>query len=199
MSRIPNSDGDPLIGEVIVVVDESAQNIAGGLLYVVSAAAVLQVDQAQFALGALFEPSRKRGFHWAAEGTSARNRMLDLIIDGGVVALTQCKAVGRTSQESARRQMFDRLGDWAYDEGATHVVIEVSDVVTMSRDRSSFLDRYNEFGGVPFAYDWRTKTEPLLWISDAIAGAVGEWLAGRASQWYERLAEAGVVTNEYLR
>jgi len=51
-----------------------------------------------------------------------------------------------------------------------------------------------EAGGVPFVYDWRSKAEPLLWIADAIAGAVGEHVSGKDDQWFARLDAAGVIT-----
>lgn len=72
------------------------------------------------------------------------------------------------------------------------------DQVTNSRDQSTLLDHHRERGGVPFAYDWRTKQEPLLWVADALAGAVGEWAVGKSTFWYERLLEAGVITVRFI-
>ena len=78
------------------------------------------------------------------------------------------------------------------------MIIESGDDVTNRRDRSTILDHHRHMGGVPFVYDWRNKQERLLWVADAIAGAVGEWVIGRSSVWYDRLVDAGVVTVAFI-
>ena len=59
------------------------------------------------------------------------------------------------------------------------------------------LSYHRESGGVPFHYEWRSKSEPLLWIADAIAGAVGEHVVGKDSSWFERLEEGKVLRLSY--
>jgi len=78
-------------------------------------------------------------------------------------------------------------------QGATHVVIEASDEATMGRDRDTILDHHRDMGGVPFVYDWRSKNERLLWVADAIAGAVGEYVTGQNSEWFARLDSANTI------
>ena len=55
------------------------------------------------------------------------------------------------------------------------------------------LDSFRQAGGVPFTYDWRSKAEPLLWIADAIAGAVAEYVVGKDPTWWEMLSDLGIV------
>ncbi|MBX7068884.1 MAG: hypothetical protein K1X38_05830 [Microthrixaceae bacterium] len=50
-----------------------------------------------------------------------------------------------------------------------------------------------ELAGVPFTYDWRTKAEPVLWITDAIGGSCREHLVGQDSARLDRLVANGVI------
>ncbi len=143
--------------------------------------------------GRFFEPPRKRPFHWTGEGPIARWRMLDVILDSGIVAVAYYAHISRRGQRSVRNEMLPRASRWAADEGVEHLVIEASDDVTMSRDQHTLLDTFRESGGVPFGYDWRSKSEPLLWIADAVAGAVGEFVIGKDDQWFNRLSAAGAI------
>jgi hypothetical protein len=188
------ADGDPLIGELIVVVDESSPpNTGGGIAYVVTAAAMLSRPMVEAGLSELFQLGRIRPFHWASEGPEARHRMLDLIIESGVVAVAEYAHVARKGQRSARRAMLGPVTGWAGVQGATHVVIEASDAATMGRDRSTILDHHRETGGAAFAYDWRSKKEQLLWVADAIAGAVGEHVTDQNTEWFARLDGANAI------
>ncbi len=194
MSQPRIADGDPLIGEMIVVVDESSpSNTGGGVAYVVTAAAMLSLPMVEAGLSELFRPGRIRPFHWAREGPQARHRMLDLIVESGVVAVAEYAHVARKGQRSARREMLGPVTGWAGAQGATHVVIEASDEATMGRDRSTILDHHRDSGGVTFAYDWRSKNEQLLWVADAIAGAVGEYVTGQNTEWFTRLDGANAI------
>jgi hypothetical protein len=47
---------------------------------------------------------------------------------------------------------------------------------------------------VPFRYDWRSKSERVLWLADAIAGAAGEHLVGKDDTWWQLLHDLGVVS-----
>ena len=46
-----------------------------------------------------------------------------------------------------------------------------------------------------FTYEWRTKTEPLLWYPDALAGVVHEYLTDGRTQHFRKLQKARVVTD----
>ena len=172
--------------------------MAGGVAYVVAAAALLSHADVAIELAGLFTAERKNPFHWSREGTEARNRMIHTIIGTAVVSIAHCKQVGRSGQMPARRTMIEMTSDWAHGEGATHLIIESGDHVTNSRDQSTLLDHHRDRGGVPFAYDWRTKQEPLLWVADALAGAVGEWVIGKSSACYDRLVDAGAITVTFI-
>jgi hypothetical protein len=73
-------------------------------------------------------------------------------------------------------------------------MIESGDESINLRDRQVLArlarDRGEPFG---FQHDHRSKAEPLLWLADALAGAVGEHLAAKSSSAYERLVELGLI------
>lgn len=192
--KIKIADGRPINGDLLIAIDESSpSNHAGGVAYVVAAAAMFTVPEVLGGLDQLFPGTRKRPFHWAREGPEARHAILDVIIAGGVVAVAHCSHVSRKKQLSVRLGMLGDVSVWAASEGASHVMIEASDDVTIGRDKRVLLDRHRDTGGVPFAYDWRSKNEKLLWVADAIAGSVGEFVINKNSAWYDRLHDAGVI------
>jgi len=82
---------------------------------------------------------------------------------------------------------------WARAQGATHVMIEASDDAAMGRDRSIILDHHRSAGGASFVYDWRSKNERLLWVPDAIAGTVGEYVTGQNTGWFATLERANAI------
>ena len=79
-------------------------------------------------------------------------------------------------------------------DGVDHLVIEASDAATVGRDRVTLLRTFEGTGGVPFRYDWRSKSERLLWFADAIAGAAGEHVVGKDATWWQMLDDLGVVS-----
>lgn len=190
----PDADSDHLI----VVIDESSPNDgAGGVAYVVVAAALMVPVGLAAKLRETIGVDRVRPFHWTKEGKVARRAIIDLAIEEGVIALAFCKHIGRRGQVAARQRIISELSTWAAAEGATHVIIESGDAATDGRDKATLLDTHRAAGGVPFLYDWRSKNEPLLWIADAIAGAVGEHVSGKDSSWFQRLDQAKVLDLRY--
>lgn len=73
-------------------------------------------------------------------------------------------------------------------------MIESGDRSTNTRDREALLDQFRAIGGVPFIYDWRSKNEPLLWIADAINGAIHAHLVDGDHAWFDQLQTGGVLT-----
>lgn len=189
------ADGEPIVGELVAVIDESSPaNAAGGVTYVVAVAALFAPMRAQSQLGGLFNADRRRAFHWEREGSVARTRIIEIASEVGVVASAHYSHVGRRGQVQARRSMLARMAVDIANDDVDHLLIEASDAATIGRDRRVLLDTFREVGGVPFAYDWRSKAEPLLWIADAIAGAVGEYVVGKDASWYEMLSDRGIVS-----
>jgi hypothetical protein len=193
--RPPVADGAPIEGDLVAVIDESSpQNAAGGITYVVAIAALFDPARALASLSGLFTTDRRRPFHWEREGTIARTRIIEIAAEIGVVATAHYAHVGRRGQSNARQAMLaDMVRDAAAD-GVDHLVIEASDAATVNRDRVTLLRTFEGTGGVPFRYDWRSKSERLLWFADAIAGAVGEHVVGKDATWWQMLDDLGVAS-----
>jgi hypothetical protein len=154
---------------------------------------VFDSARAQAELAALVTADRRRSFHWEREGTVARTRIIEIAADIGVVATAHYAHVGRRGQSRARQAMLAEMARGAAAEGVDHLVIEASDAATVGRERVTLLRTFEGTGGVPFRYDWRSKSERLLWFADAIAGAVGEFVVGNDATWWEMLDGLGVV------
>ncbi len=189
------ADGAPIDGDLVAVIDESSPaNTAGGITYVIAVAALFEPTRATAELSRLFTAERRRPFHWEREGAVARTRIIEIAAEVGVVASAHYAHVGRRGQAHARGSMLARMAVDIAADGVDHLIIEASDAATIGRDRRVLLDSFREAGGVPFAYDWRSKAEPLLWIADAIAGAVGEYVVGKDPIWCEMLGDQGIVS-----
>lgn len=179
---------------MIAVIDESSPEGPGGIYYVVSAAVLLDADVVGTALGALFDAQRTRPFHWTREGPEARARVVELLCTSGVVAhVTVHHPVGRRRQEQARTAALEELVPLIAAEGATELVIESRRPKDDERDRSTILDVARALDLV-LTYRWEAKEERLLWLADAVCGAVKEYLLGEDAAPYELLHASGVLS-----
>lgn len=145
-------------------------------------------------LSQLFTTDRRRPFHWEREGTVARTRIIEIAAEIGVVATAYYSHVGRRGQAGARQAMLRRMVVDAASEGIDHLIIEASDTATVGRDRRVLLQTFEPAGGVPFTYDWRPNSERVLWLADAIAGAVGEYVVGKDTTWWDMINDLGIVS-----
>ena len=189
------ADGEPSGGDLGAVVDESSpQNAAGGVSYVVAVAAMFDPTSVLGALDGLFTADRQRPFHWEREGLVARERIIEIASEAEVVATAYYSHVARRGQKHARTEMIGRIARRAADDGVDHLIIEASDQATIGRDQHAILQTFDGVGGAPYSYDWRSKSERLLWIADAIAGAASEFVTASDSTWADKLVAAGVLT-----
>lgn len=192
------SDGQPYEGHLIAVLDETSPVAGAGVYYVVTTAIVLEPSAVLDEIDGLFDdPTRKRPFHWHKEGPAARDRILRIIEEVGVVAYSRYQSVGRKRQIASRGELIVALADELVGQGVDHLIIEAGDKRTNTRDRTSLLEHFREDGGVPFHYDWRSKQERLLWLADGINGAIKEFLTGEDVSHLERLMASGVLEEPY--
>jgi len=166
-----------------------------GVYYVVTSAIMMNPSSVKAAVKDLFvdTPGRVRPFHWNREGTAARERIVNVMIDEGVVAVSRYQSVARKKQKTAREQLLRAIADDLHHENIDHLIIESGDKTTNQRDRSALLDHYRQRGGVPFVYDWRSKQEQLLWIADALNGIIHDHFVHNRHTTIERLTRAGVL------
>lgn len=163
------ADGQPVIGELIAVIDETSPEMGPGVYYVLTTAVMFNSVAITSALATVFDgtPARTRAFHWHKEGPTAGQKLIDIIIGQGVVAHSRYQSLARNKQVHARQTLLVRLADDLHAEGIEHLIVESGDEVTNSRDRTPLLAHFEGRGGVPFRYDWRSKEERLLLIADA--------------------------------
>jgi len=193
-------DGAPFVGDIIAVVDESGAPSGGAVGFVLAAAVVFApIADIELALTtAVFTTGRKRPFHWLHEGVEKRSAVIEIVCEHGMAMHVRYRWCGRKGQASARRDLLATTSELLTNEGVTHLAIEHGDHSTNQRDHRTLLDRHQLKGGVPFEYDWRSKAQPVMWLGDAVAGAVSEHLTNKASMWYERLNSTGLLTLESL-
>lgn len=189
MTRL--SDGKPILGDLVAVIDESSPTAGAGVYYIVTAAVVFGwPDVRERIRGVIGE--RKSPFHYRREGPEAIRRMATVLEEVDVVASVLWRSVGRRHQVDARRNLLAAHARRLADDGVSHLIIESGDEATDQRDRRTLL---REFAGsvVPFSYDWRSKSEPLLWIADAVCGIASDFLLDGSSESFDRLAAAGII------
>jgi hypothetical protein len=177
--------------------DETYPELRSGIAYVVAATVVVADEATTTAAlaGVLNQPGRKRPFHWHNEGPTAKNRLVDCLIEIGAVAhICVHYPTGRKKTEAARAAGLRQVIPLLLGEGTTELIIE-SRAAQDARDRAVILDILHELG-IPgtLVYHWRPKTEPFLWLADGVCGAVRGFLLGdNDTAHYDRLSDAGVI------
>lgn len=179
---------------IVAVLDEAAPADRGGIYYIVTAAIMLDVNAVRRGLNEVVPTDRTRPFHWATEGPQARNRMVELLIEAGVVAhVVVHYPTGRRRQEEARRSAMVELVPLVVAEGAAELIIESRSEREDQRDRQSVIEAMG-LAEQTIGYRWEPKSESLLWVADAVCGAVKEYLLHEDNSWLERLESASVVS-----
>lgn len=193
------ADGRAYVGEVVAVLDETAPAMGPGIYYVLGGAVLLKPLAIRRSVEELFAdtPDRTKEFHWNREGPRARARMIKLIIDHEIFAVSKYQSVARKGQALARQRLLVAMADdLRHEMQIDHLIIESGDHSTDQRDKATLQDSFRDRGGVPFAYDWRSKKEPILWIADAINGVIHDYFAKDDRVFLDQLLEAGVLSNE---
>lgn len=145
---------------------------------------------------------RRRPFHWHREGIVAKQAMVDALGKIGVLGRSMVVPCGRRRQEKARAVGLAELVAQLIDDGCDELVIEARTPPQDGRDQAVILDvlRQRPRVGPPMAYRWEEKRDELLWIADAIGGAVHDLLTERGvdDDWFGQVAAATGLTVEYL-
>ena len=182
---------------MLAVLDETYPELPGGVAYVVGAAVILaDEDAARAAVGGILAGTdRQRPFHWHEEGPTARRAMIGILAEIGAVAhvcVHYPTALRRL--EAARASALQTVLPRVVDDGASLLLIESRGSVEDRRDRGVILDTLNALGrSGELRYEWRDKSEALLWLADGICGAVRQHLLKTDDWAFDALHEAGVV------
>ncbi len=186
------SDGQPIHGEVLAVIDESSPVAGAGVYYIVTAAVVFNWSSVRHRVAGVVG-ERTSPFHYRREGREAIERMATVLEEAEMMASVLWRSVARRGQVAARQDLLAAHAHRLADDGVTHLIIESGDAASDQRDQETLLDTFAADSGAPFRYDWRSKAEPLLWPADAICGVTAEHLLGRSNEIFNRLSDAGVI------
>ncbi len=178
------------------VLDEAVSRPENGTVVCVIAAAVV-VDRHQNEVRQRVRDSldRQRPFHWVSDrGPIVRQRMIDCLVEVGVQSVGIYAAdVPAPDQEHARsRLLSSALLPELHIARVESVMLEGRsnkdrlDKATFARFRANRVD-------VRWSYSWADKSEPLLWLADAAAGALFEFVVKGDDRWWAQLDEAGLA------
>jgi hypothetical protein len=134
--------------------------------------------------------------HWHTEDTERRRQIAEIISSFGLLHTVVVGApVDRSKPERARRLCMERLYFELHGQGVTHVCVEARDQSLNRRDLR-MIDALRGKGTIPksFRVEFsRPSDEPMLWIPDAVAGAVGAARVGEDLYPSKLLAESLTV------
>ena len=187
---------------LIALIDESVRFDGERAHYVVAAAIVIMdpTRASELIATSLFkDPARRRPFHWAREGTQAREAMLRCLATLGVTVYAGVHhPTSEQDQEEARAALLSEvLLPQLLDAGVTKLIIESRDDHAGglgpqdARDLRTIRNYLRPWRGSP-TFDWHGKEDRLLWTADAAAGAVREHAEGTDSRWMTQLTDGGV-------
>jgi len=186
------SDDKPIHGDMVAVIDESSPAAGPGVYYIVTAAVIFNPCVVQDRIASVVG-ERKSPFHYRREGPAALERMATALEELEVMASVLWRPAGRRGQVAARRGLLTAHARQVADDGITHLIIESGNATSDRRDQDTLLDAFAGSGQIPYPYDWRSKTEPLLWVADFVCGVTAQHLLGGGNSHFDRLASAGII------
>lgn len=182
---------------MLAVLDEAMPEDSGGIYYVIASAVIIEDQDAarKAARDVIANPKRTRPFHWAEEGSTARDAITTLLESNGCVAhLCVHYPTGRKKQVAARERSLRNLVPKLLLEGVDELIIEQRRTFNDLQDRVIIDDVLAIEGAVGrLTVDWYPKAEPLLWYADALCGATGAYLLNADTTYFERLRDASVI------
>ena len=184
----------PIPAGITAGIDETVIRHGGGVTYVLAGVVFLDPQPARRAFQQL-TANRKRPFHWRTEGPTLREAAVTLLENHTAATYLLARPAGRRQQITARRELLAYLIAELTNDGIDHLIIESQGTALDGRDRNTILDSFQaDNTGPAFTYEWRTKTEPLPWYPDALAGIAHEYLADRRTHHFQRLQKARIAT-----
>ncbi|MCY3636606.1 MAG: hypothetical protein OXH23_13495 [bacterium] len=192
MAAIELADGKPYFGSVVAAVDESTRIAGAGVYYLICSAIIIDPHEVRQAIQRVIG-HRTRSFHYSQEGANAISAMVDLIVDWDISASCRWRSIGRRKQAGTRPELLRSHLPDLRSSGVTHLIIEAGEASSNQSDNGVLLDYFRREGRSAFAYDWRSKHEPLLWVADAVCGIVGDHLTGKRHGAFEQLSNRGAI------
>lgn len=122
--------------------------------------------------------------------------MLKALIEIGVVARAVVVPCARSRQEAARAVALAATTEQLLDDGCEELIIEARTSAQDGRDQAVLLDVLRAHKR-DLTYTWDVKSNELLWLADAIGGAVHEHLTGLRHDWYEQVVGCTGLVLDY--
>ncbi len=159
--------------------------------YYVLAAALVE-DSAAAAFREVVAPlaHRPKGFHWTEADQQRRWTAVEAVRSANALHLVVVGApMDPARQERARRGCLERLLFELDAAGITQVLLE-SRTATLNRKDQQVVGGFLARKVIRHVRIKHTAAvnEPLLWVPDIVAGAVGLDAEGRESKYWQRLA-----------
>lgn len=157
--------------------DESGSNARKDPGTYLIAAAIVQdeyVDPCRDAMGGLLLP-HERKVHWRDDSDNRRRRVVDVVLSLPVEGFVVVRQVGAGDHpERARRKCLERLVPELESLGCAAFTLESRGFVQDQRDMSMVdsLRRARAVSSAIKVHHQPGPKDPLLWISDALCGAV---------------------------
>lgn len=163
---------------LVAVVDETEIQSGDFEIYVLVAVVLRDSAPAvQSMCDLVAAPGRKRPFHWRKEGTKNRDGARQLIRQHAVGTHVLVQATSRGGSEQVRAALMAELVTRLANDEIEHLIIESRGTVSDERDRAVILDLQHRLGSRASSYRWSSKSVPVLWFADALAGAAREAVA----------------------
>ncbi|GII20742.1 hypothetical protein [Planosporangium mesophilum] len=183
----------------IAYVDESMRVGAGAYVLAAACLEVVECEDARRTVAGLAKPGQR--FHWRQSSVPMQHKAVGVVAGLPALHLVVVAApLDPRRQERGRRQCLRRLLFELENSGVGRVVMEAREQRLNARDIQA-VDAFRAAGligpdiVVEHAYPAGPAGEPLLWVPDIVAGAIGgeldrgDPLAGQLSS---------VVTRYYI-
>lgn len=161
---------------MLALIDEAVAESSNGFVYVVAAVVVIEdVTAVRDKLIAVVDrPGRSRPVHWSEEGLEVRAALCEVAAQHVAMGAVTAQACGRKGQERARSHLLLESMALVVAEGANSVIIESRREALDIRDRRTFKSASGDINLTGIHVSWKDKSEPLLWLADALASATRE-------------------------
>ena len=175
------------------VIDESSPEIGvDRVVYTMALVIVDDVDEDRVRDALTAVLNRRRPLHWESEGTVVKQRIVDLLCTLPVTAHVCAATVHRSTQQSTRvRLLREHLLEYAGAAGAGQLLIEQRSKAEDDLDRREVRDWFrtspHRFRGIEHA----TKSEPLAWMPDTLAGVWADVVRDQGDGFIEQLVGSG--------
>ncbi len=178
----------------IAFIDESVRESTATGFYLIAVVSVgeTDLDKVRNVARSVLLSKRQVRFHWHDESVTQRLKMMEVVRSLSLSMHVYCCRPLPAKQDRARARCIERML-WDFREvDIARAVFESRRDVNNRKD-SRTIGHGKRAGLANPAFDWGFQLpseEPILWLADALAGAVASHLAGEDSRYLKVLPES---------